>query len=96
MPFRNGKNNLEDLFSSVLSKFKKISPLWKPKINNFGIFQTLKLSNSIGKICQMSLKLNFSRNTLGCYWLRNLIKGAGLTLPSPWGEERWRRDAQGK
>jgi len=33
MPFGNRKKNvLEDLPSSVLSLFKKISPLWKPEI----------------------------------------------------------------
>jgi len=32
MPFGNRKFILEDLFSFVLLKLKKISPLWKPEI----------------------------------------------------------------
>jgi len=63
------KNMLEDLFSSVLSQFKKYHPSRNLKFNNLGIFQSLKLLNLIGKSLQISLKLNFTLNTLGCYGL---------------------------
>jgi len=43
MPFGNRKNILEDLFSSVLSLFKKYHPSGNQKFNNLGIFQSLKL-----------------------------------------------------
>jgi len=64
------KNILEDLFSSVLSTFKKYHPSGNLKFNNLGIFQSLKLRNLMGKILRISLKLNFTPNTLGCYGLR--------------------------
>jgi len=40
---RQQKKNLEDLFSSVLSRFKKYHPSGNLKFNNLGIFQSLKL-----------------------------------------------------
>jgi len=44
MPFGNRKKNiLEDLFSSVLSQFKKYPPSGNLKFNHLGIFQSLKL-----------------------------------------------------
>jgi len=42
--FRKQKKNvLEDLFSSLLSQFKKYHPSGNLKYNNLGIFQRLKL-----------------------------------------------------
>jgi len=38
------KNIFEDLFSSVLSQLKKISPLWRPEISLFRHFQKLKIA----------------------------------------------------
>jgi len=67
MPFGNRKNILEDLFCSVLSQLKKYHPYENLKFNNLGIFQSLKLRNVMRKILQISLKLNFTPNTLGCY-----------------------------
>jgi len=61
---------LENLFSSVLSNFKKYHPSGNLELNNLGIFQSLKLRNFIGKILRISLKL-FTPNTLGCYGLRD-------------------------
>jgi len=61
------KNVLGDLFSLVLSQFKKCHYSEDIKFNNLGIFQSLKLRNSMGKNLQISLKLNFTQNTLGCY-----------------------------
>jgi len=40
----------EDLFSSVLSEFKKYHPYENLKFKNFGIFKSLKLRNLMGKI----------------------------------------------
>jgi len=46
---------LEDVFSSVLSHFKKYSPSVNVKFNNYGSFKSLKLRNLMGKILQISL-----------------------------------------
>jgi len=40
----------EDLYSSVLSQFKKYHPSENLKFNNLGIFQSLKLRNLMGEI----------------------------------------------
>ena len=70
MPFGNRKKNiLNDLFSSVLSLFKLYHPSGNLKFNYLGIFQSLKLCISMGKILLISLKLNFTPNTVGCYGL---------------------------
>jgi len=63
------ENILEDLFSSVLSKFKKYHPPGNLKFNNLGIFQSLKLRNLMGKVLRISFKVNFTPKTLGCYGL---------------------------
>jgi len=62
---------LEDLFSSVLSQFKKYHPSGNLKFNNLGIFKNLKLPYVFYwlKIVPISLRLNFTPNTLGCYGL---------------------------
>jgi len=60
---------LEDLFSSLLSQFKKFHLSENLKFNNLGIYQSLKLRNLMGKILRISFKLNFTPNTLGCYGL---------------------------
>jgi len=57
---------LGDLFSSALSQFKKYHPSGNLKFDNLGIFQSLKLRILLGKILPISLKLNFTPNTLGC------------------------------
>jgi len=69
MPFGNRKNILEDLLSSVLLRLKKYHPSEKLKFNNLGIFQSLKFRILMGKILPVSLNLNFTPNTLGCYGL---------------------------
>jgi len=67
MPFSNKKKNIfEDLFSSVLSQFKKYHPSGNLKFYNFGILKSLKLGILVRKILSISLKLNFTPNTLGC------------------------------
>jgi len=49
MPFGKRKNILEDLFSSVLSQFKKYQPPGNLKFDYLGIFQSLKLRISMGE-----------------------------------------------
>jgi len=56
-----------------LSKFKKYHPSENLKFNNLGLFQSLKLRNIMGKILPISLKFNFTPNTLGCYGLNDLF-----------------------
>jgi len=60
---------LEDIFSSVLSQFKNYRRPGNLKFNYLGVFQSLKLRISMGKILLISLKLNFTPNTLDCYGL---------------------------
>ena len=64
---------LEDLFSSVLSHFKKYHPSGNLKFNNLG-----KISYFKGKILPISLKLNFTPTTLGCYGL--IFIGISITI----------------
>jgi len=56
MPFGN-RFFLKDLFSSVLSQFKKYHPSGNLKSNNLGIFQSLKLRILVEKILPIFLKL---------------------------------------
>jgi len=63
---------LEFLFSSILSQFKKYHPSGNLKFKYSGIFQCLKLRILIEKILSISLKLNFTPNTLGCYGLKEV------------------------
>jgi len=65
MPFGNRKNILEDVFSSVMSHFKKYHPSGNPKFINLGNFQSLKLRVLKGKTLSISLQLNFTPNTSG-------------------------------
>ena len=60
---------LEDIFSLLFSQFKKYRPSGSLKFNNLGIFQSFKLRDFMGKILRISLKLNFTSNTLVCYGL---------------------------
>ena len=45
-------------------------PFGNLKIHNLGIFQSLELRNLMGKFLQISLKLNFTPNTLSCFGLK--------------------------
>jgi len=96
MPFGNRKIYFEDFFSSVLSQLKMYHSSVNLKFNYLGIFQSLKLRILMGKVLSISLKLNFTPNTLGCY---------GLIWGSKVSEERcarndapdfWRRVRQRK
>jgi len=64
-----GKCILEDLFSTVLSQFKKHHSSGNLIFNNLGIFQSLKFRILMERILPISLKVNFTQNTLGCCWL---------------------------
>jgi len=52
-----------------LSQFKKYHPSGTLKFNYLGIFQSLKLRMLMEKILLISLYLNFTPNTKGCYGL---------------------------
>jgi len=71
---------LEDLFSSALSHFKKYHASGNLQFNNLGIFQSLKLRVFVEKILPISLKLNFTPNTLACYGLRLCSPSRSLLL----------------
>jgi len=58
------KNILQDLFSSVLSQFKKYHPSGNIKFNYLGIFQSFKSRILMEKFLLISLKLNFTPNTV--------------------------------
>jgi len=68
MPFGSREKNIfEDLYSALLSQFKKYHPSGNLKFYNLGILKSLKLGISVKtKILPISLKLNFTPNTLGC------------------------------
>jgi len=70
--FRKQKNILEDLFNSVLSQFKKYHHPGNLKFNCLVNFRSLKLRILMEKLLSISLQLNISQNTLGCYGLMNL------------------------
>jgi len=54
----------------VLSQFKKCHPSGNLKCNYSGIFQSLNFRILKEKILSISLKLNFTPNTLGYYELK--------------------------
>jgi len=56
-----------------LSQFKKYHPSGNLEFNNLGIFQSLKLHILMEKILPISLKLNFTPNTLGSYGLMLVV-----------------------
>jgi len=62
---------LEDLFSSVLSEFKKYHLSGNLKFKNSGIFQSLELRISMKNKLSISPMRNFSSDTLGGLWLIN-------------------------
>jgi len=70
-----------------LSQFKKYQPSANLKFNYSGTFQSLKLRIIKQNILQISLKLNFTRNTLGRYGfnIRRFVLAKeimGLAYPS--------------
>jgi len=67
------KNVLEDLFSSLLSELKKYHPSGSLIFINLRLFQSLKLRILMEIILPISLKLNFTVNTLGGYVLIRFI-----------------------
>jgi len=89
MPFGNRKNYFRGSFEFKIVRIKeKYHPSGNMKFNNLGIFQSSKLRMFMEKILSMSLKLNFTPNTLGCYGLIraviSLISGEQIsskTLP---------------
>jgi len=76
---RQQKKKFEDLFSSVLSQFKKYYPFGNLKVDYLGIFQSSKLRILMKKSLSISLKLNFTPNTLGCCGLSEFSLNIGDT-----------------
>jgi len=72
MPFGNRKNILEDLFSAVLSQFKKYHPSGNLKFDYLGIFLSLKLRILLEKILSISLELKFNSKCFGLLWVKLL------------------------
>ena len=72
MPFGKRKKYFIGSFRSVLLQYIyiKYHPSGNLKINNLGIFQTFELRILVEKILPISLKLNFTPNTRGCYGLK--------------------------
>jgi len=66
------KNIFEDLLSSILSQSKKYHSE-NLKFYNLGISKSLKLRILEGKILPISLKLNFTPNTLGSKGLNTWV-----------------------
>jgi len=56
-----------------LSQFKKYHSSGNLKFDNLGISQTLKLRILVENILSISLKLNFTPNTFGCYGLSKVL-----------------------
>jgi len=72
--FGNRKIYFRGSFQFSIVTIQKISPPRSPEnliFNYSGIFQSLKLRISMEKILSISLKLNFTLNTLGCYGLKD-------------------------
>jgi len=70
MPFGNRKKIFQRIFSVRYCQIsKKYHPSGNLKFNYLGIFQSLKLRSLMRKILSISLKLNFTPNTLGCFGL---------------------------
>jgi len=55
----------------MLSQFLKYHPSGNRKFNYLGIFQSFELRIVLYRILSISLKLNFTPNTSGCYGLKN-------------------------
>jgi len=68
-----GKFILEDLSVRYCHNSKKYHPSGNLKFNNLGIFQSLELVILMEKNFLISLKLNSTPNTLGCYGLNIVL-----------------------
>jgi len=68
MPLRELNYFRGSLQFSIVT-IKKISPTRNLKFHYLDIFQSLKSRISMEKILTISLKLNFTPNTSGCYGL---------------------------
>jgi len=72
MPFGNRKNVSEDLFSSVLSQFKKYHPSRNLKFDNLGHFESLKLRILVGKNPSNFFKAKFHSKYFGLLWVKSV------------------------
>jgi len=69
MPFGYRKKYFRGSFSSVLPQFKKYHPSGNLRFNNLGFSQSLKLRILVENSLPISLKLNVTTITLGCFQL---------------------------
>jgi len=73
-----------------LSQFKKYHPSRNLKFHNLGIFQSLELRILQEKILPISLRLNFTPNTLGCYRIKNNRRILGIQNYNEMNVEKFR------
>jgi len=71
MPFGNRNICFTGSFQFSIVAIKKISPLWKPEIYLYRPFPKLKIAHLI--FFSISLKLDFTPNTLGCFRLMSVL-----------------------
>jgi len=71
MPFGIRRNYFRESFQFSIVTIQKLLPPWKPGIYFLRNFPKLKIAyfNVKKKKTLISLKLNFTSNTLGCYEL---------------------------
>jgi len=69
MPFGNRNIYLRGSFQ-YCDSLKNIIPLETYEIQQFRHFSKLRIAYFSGEILSISLKLNFTPNTLGCHWLK--------------------------
>jgi len=81
MPFGNREKYFRGSFQlQYCRNLKKYQPSGNLKLNNLGIFLGLKLRIFMGKILSISLELNFTPNTLGCYGLNQSFTPSKIGL----------------
>jgi len=98
MPFGNRKKYFRGFFSSVSLQYKKYHPSGNLIFNLFWHFQSLKLRILMEKILSISLKLNFTPNTSGCYGLIHFFKKTKLVnrrTVSPVGHIQHQQNSEG-
>jgi len=95
MPFGNRKTYFRESFqfSIVTIKKKKISPLCKPEILLFKHFPKLKIAYFNGEKSFISLELNFTSISLGCYGLSRHSLKRGISERLGVQQGLWRHDS---
>jgi len=83
MPFGNRKKYFTESFQFSIVTILKISPSGNLIFNYLVIFPSLKLRILMGKFLSISLKLNFTPNTLGSYVVTKSLSGYGVDSHFP-------------